>query len=187
MTRRELVDAVAYIAGTPTTTINPTLYGGLQNADLLPLGGKGETVDLSASHKVNLLLAAILDRPHGTSAAETVRRWRALPLTVSDNSDIARNFALDFRNAGTALDSIVTKVPLRLVGRSPIFEAKLGGEEIGVAAEFHAEHMVLRFYGLTSGKAVATLVFGTEPALDAGRVERIARLLHPAFVRLAAA
>jgi len=186
MTRRELVDAVAYIAGVSPTTISPTLYSGLQSESLLPLGGKGEIVDLSASHRVNLLLGAVLDRPHGTSAAETVQRWRELPFTGAPEADgLADSLGLDFTNAGTALDSIVATVQ-SWPGRSPILESKARGE-VGVAAEFHASHMVLTFYGLANSKPMGSFEFGSESAADAGRVERISRLLHPVFVRLAEA
>jgi hypothetical protein len=182
-TRRELVDTVAYIAGVSSTTVSPTLYGGLQSEGLLPRGGKGENVDLNASHRVNLLLGAILDRPHGTSAAETVKDWRALPLTSEGGAEIARTLGLDIANAGNALDSVVANL-LAWPGRSPILEAKARGE-IGIAAEFHAAHMALQFYALASGKPTGTLIFGSEPAADETRIERISRLLHPAFLRLA--
>lgn len=185
MTRRELVDAVAHIAGVSPTTISPTLYGGLQSKGLLPLGGKGEVVDLSASHRVNLLLGAVLDRPHGASAGDAVEYWRTLPLAREPQArGLADNLGLDFANAGTALDSIVANIQ-SWAGRSPILEAKAGGE-IAVAAEFHAAHMSLVFYGPT-GKPMGSFVFGSESTADAGRVERISRILHPVFVRLAEA
>jgi hypothetical protein len=68
--------------------------------------------------------------------------------------------------------------------RLPIAEAK-GGGDIRVAAEFHDDTtMALVFHG--PAKAVCTLNFGLPPIADeTGRVERIVRLLHRAFERLA--
>jgi hypothetical protein len=182
MMRKELSETVADIAGRPMTTIENRLIPVLQGADLVPsLKGAG---DVDATYRVNVLLGAILDRQHGVSPAEVVRHWRALPFTAAANDDLTRAFGINTSNAGTALDSILTTVRA-WPGRSPIAEAKAGGD-VHVAAEFHGDTgMTLVFYG-PRGKSVGTLTFGSEPVADeTGRVERIVRLLHRAFERLA--
>jgi hypothetical protein len=181
MMRKELSETVADIAGRPMTTIENRLIPVLQGADLVPsLKGAG---DVGTGYRINVLLAAILDRQHGVSPAEAVRHWRALPLTESANDDLARAFGIDTTNAGLALDSILTTIRT-WPGRSPIAEAKAGGD-VHVAAEFHDDTtMVLVFHG--PAKTVCTLNFGLPPVADqTGRVERIVRLLHRAFERLA--
>jgi hypothetical protein len=180
MMRKELSEIVADIAGRPMTTIENRLIPVLQGAGLV----QG---DVNSSYRVNVLLASILDRQHGVSPAEAVKHWRALPLTSGvgelTNVELARYFGIDTSNAGVALDSVLETVR-SWPGRSPIREAKAGGY-IHVAAEFHGDDcMVLVFHG--SKNTVGTLTFGSEPVADeTGRVERIVRLLHRAFERLA--
>lgn len=179
MMRKELAQLAADITGRPVTTIENGLIPKLQAAELV-----GSEVD--ATYKVNVLLAAIVDRDHGVSPAAAVRHWRGLPLTSGDD-DFARYFEIDITSAGAALDSILANVSLQPTHKSPILEAMLAkaGGEITLAVEFYSEHLVLRFYGKTSGKPARDLIFGTEPAADNTRIERISRLFLPAFVRLA--
>jgi hypothetical protein len=182
MLRIELAKAVAEIAERPLTTVENNLIPKLNAAGLLPsLRGQGE---VDASYRVNVLLGAILNIAYGASVGDAVRRLRALPLTGAAD-DLARTFGIKTTNAGDALDSIletVTTWPAR-IAKSPILEAK---GDIHVAAEFHGEqdYMALVFHrGL---KSVGQITFGTYPAADeVGRVERIVRLLHPAFLHLA--
>jgi hypothetical protein len=185
-TRTKAVDDVAYVTGRPRTSINPALYVQLQGDELLPRGGPGGIVDLSATHLVTLFLAAALNRPHGISPGQNVKRWRALPLTGTSGIDLAHTFGIDTTDAGRALDSIVANVRT-WPGRSQMAEAKAGGE-IGVAAEFHYDtYMVLVFYGLQAGKKVAQLTFGTQPPEEAERIERVVAAMHGVFLRLAVA
>jgi len=184
-TRTEAVNTVAAVTGRSRTSINPALYTQLQDDELLPRGGPGGVVDLSATHLVTLFLAAALDRPHGISPGESVNRWRALPLTGPIGIDLVHTFGIDTTDAGTALDSIVANVSTWPERLSPIMKAKAGGD-IGVAAEFHDDtYMVLIFYGLQAGKTMAQLTFGTQPAVETDRIERIVRALHGVFLRLA--
>jgi hypothetical protein len=131
---------------------------------------------------VNVLLGAIFSVGYGASAGESIKHWRALPLT-SGVGDIAQGFGIKTADAGAALDSILHTIGT-WSGKSPILETKAGGD-IHVAAEFHGEDcMVLVFHG--PAKTLGTLTFGSEPVADeTGRVERIVRLLHRAFERLA--
>lgn len=180
MLRKELSETVAEIAGRPVTTIENNLIPKLQSAGLVPsLKGAGE---LNSVPRTNVLLGAIFSGGYGVSAGEAVKHWRSLPFTGAANEDLAQSFGVKTANAGAALDSI-----LETIGRwprSPIAEAAAGGD-IRVAAEFHDDTtMVLVFHG--PEKIVCTLNFGLPPITDeAGRVERIVRLLHRAFERLA--
>jgi hypothetical protein len=176
MLRKELSELVAEIAGRPITTIENNLIPKLQSAGL----ARGE---VDTTYKIDVLLGAIFSVERGASAGENIKAWRSLPLTAAANYDLARTFGIDTINAGLALDSILDTVAT-WPGRSPIFEAKAGGD-IHVAAEFHDEsHLILVFHG--PKKTLATLTFGAEPVADqTGRVERIVRLLHRAFERLA--
>jgi hypothetical protein len=180
--RKDLSETVADIAGRPVSTIENGLIPKLQAAGLVSnLKGGGE---LDSSYRINVLLASILDRQHGVSPAEAVKHWRSLPFTGNANADeIARAFGIDTTCAGLALESILNNMRT-WPGRSPIAEAAAGGD-IRVAAEFHDDTtMVLVFHGPT--KTVCTLNFGLPPVADqTGRVERIVRLLHRAFERLA--
>ncbi len=186
MLRKELSETVAEIAGRPVTTIENNLIPKLQSAGLVP-AIRGPSGDVDAAYRINVLLGAIFSIGYGASAGEHVKRWRALRLTgdVGDLTEVelARKFGIDTSNAGAALDGILETVRT-WPGRLPILEAKAGGD-IHVAVEFHGEDcMVLVFHG--PAKTVGTLTFGLEPAVDeTGRVERIVRLLHRAFERLA--
>jgi hypothetical protein len=186
MLRKELSETVAEIAGRPITTIENNLIPKLQSAGLVP-AIRGPSGEVDSTYRVNVLLGAIFSVGYGASAGESVKRWRSLPLT-SDVGELtavalARHFGIDTSNAGAALDSILETIR-SWSGRSPILEAKAGGD-IRVAVEFHGEDcMVVVFHG--PAKTVGTLTFGSEPVADtAGRVERIVRLLHRAFERLA--
>jgi hypothetical protein len=175
MNRKELSETVADIAGRPFTTIENNLIPKLQSAGL----ARGE---VDTTYKIDVLLGAIFSVERGASAGENVKHWRKLRLTSGD-TDIAQMFGIRTTNAGAALESILETIGAWL-GKSPILEAK-GGGDIHVAVEFHDEHhMVVVFHG--PKKTVGTLTFGSEPVADeTGRVERIVRLLHRAFERLA--
>ena len=184
MMRKELSETVADIAGRPVTTIENGLIPKLQAAGLVPgLKGAGE---VDASYRVNVLLAALLDRQHGVSPAEAVKKWRALRPVNPENS-IAQEYGIRTENAGAALDSILDTLKTWPDRSSPILRARAGADgNIHVAAEFHGDDcLVLAFYNI-AGRSKGNLTFGS-PLVedDAGRATRIVRLLHPAFERLA--
>jgi hypothetical protein len=180
MMRKELSETLADISGRAMTTIEIGLIPKLQAARLVPARNRWDA-GVDASYRVTVLLATILDQKHGVSPAEAVRHWRALPFT-GGSDELARNLGIETSNAGAALDSILETLRT-WPGRSPILDAAAGGN-INVAAEFHGEDsMVLVFHGPT--RSMGTLNFGSSKPNDAGRVERILRLSHRAFERLA--
>jgi hypothetical protein len=176
MNRKELSETVADIAGRPFTTIENNLIPKLQSAGL----ARGE---VDSSYKIEVLLGAIFSVERGAPAGEAVKHWCALPFTAAANGDLARHLGIDTTNAGLALESILKTIGA-WSGKSPIADAAARGD-IHVAAEFHGDdRMVLVFHG--PKKIVGTLTFGSEAVADeTGRVERIVRLLHRAFERLA--
>jgi hypothetical protein len=180
MLRKELSETVAEISGRPITTIENNLIPKLHASGLVPsLKGAG---DVDSSYRINVLLGTIFSVGYGASAGENVKRWRKLRLIGGTNADLVQTFGIKTTNAGAALDSILETIGT-WPGRSPILEAKYG--DIRLAVEFHGDdHMKFVFHG--PDKIAATLDFGSEPVADqTGRVERIVRLLHRAFERLA--
>jgi hypothetical protein len=176
--RKQLAEIVADLSGTPVTTVENNLIPKLQSAGLLPSLRRGDG-EVDATYRVNVLLGAALDREHGVSVGENVRRWRSLPLSEHVGAEMQEQFGIRVTNVGAALDDVVGKL-FENWAQSPIQRAK--GTLI-VAAEFLGTDQFKLIFG-QSRRTVFT--FGRPNGeVSAGRVERIIRIPHAAFVRLA--
>jgi hypothetical protein len=188
MMRKQVAETTADIALRPVSTIENGLIPKLQSAGVLP-GVRGRDAgEVDSSYRVNVLLAALLGGQYGVPPAETVRHWRALPYACG-NTDFAEQVGIKLKNAGAALDAILETLRTWQDRGSPIFRAKHEAkhEDIKVTVEFCDDtHMVIAFHNLK--RPIATLTFGLPPnaaSAATGRAERIVRVPHAAFERLA--
>jgi hypothetical protein len=178
--RKQLAEIVADLSGTPVTTVENNLIPRLQSAGLLPSLRRGDG-EVDAAYRITVLMAAALDREHGVSVGENVRRWRSLPFaSTPSGTGIQEQFGIRVDNVGTALDDVLEKLFQKRV-ESPIRQAK---GPVLVTAEFLGTDQFKLIFG-PSRKAV--LNFGRPEGEESiGRIERIIRIPHAAFERLAA-
>jgi hypothetical protein len=178
--RKQLSEIVADLSGTPVTTVENNLIPRLQSAGLLPSLRRGDG-EVDANYRVTVLMGAALDREHGVSVGENVRRWRSLPFASTPSGrDMHERFGIRTDNVGTALDDVLEKLFRKRV-ESPIERAK---GPLLVTAEFLGTDQFKLIFG-QSRKSV--LNFGRlEGEESIGRIERIVRIPHVAFERLAA-
>jgi hypothetical protein len=174
MMRKEAAQIIADIAKRPVTTVENNLIPKLQAAGL----AQGE---VDASYRVNVLLGILLDREHGVTPPESVRHWRALPLVARSDESLAETLGISLKNAGTALDSILETVLAWPDAGSPIFKAKR--ERVEVSVEFCDDNQMVITFGRGKRQG-ATVTFGL-PDATTGQAERIVRIPHAAFERLA--
>jgi hypothetical protein len=172
MMRKELAQIVADIAKRPVTTVENNLIPKLQTAGL----AQGE---VDARYRINVLLGILLDREHGVTPAQSVRHWRALPIATVLDENLAETLGINLKNAGTALDSILETVLTWAGAGSPIFRAKYKHEHFQVSVEFRDDTQLVIAFG---GRP--TFTFGL-PNATTGQAERIVRIPHAAFERLA--
>jgi hypothetical protein len=186
MTRTELVEIIADIAARPRTSINPGLYVQLQGDGLLPRGGPGGNVDLTSAHKINLLLGATLDRAYGTSPGAAVKQWRKresfFNKRYGNAEELAESLGIKTDDAITALISV-----LDTINKWPT-DGLLS--DVRVTATVRNETFLTIMLQRKHYKVTALLTFGTMPdeadeASDKIVYERLVRVPHAAFVRLA--
>jgi hypothetical protein len=173
MMRKEAAQIIADIAKRPVTTVENNLIPKLQTAGL----AQGE---VDATYRINVLLGILLDREHGVTPAQSVRHWRALPPVVAQSDEsLAETLGINLKNAGAALDSILETVLTWAGAGSPIFRAKYKHEHFQVSVEFRDDTQLVIAFG---GRQ--TFTFGL-PDATTGQAERIVRIPHAAFERLA--
>jgi hypothetical protein len=177
--RKQLAEIVADLSGTPVTTVENNLIPRLQSAGLLPSLRRGDG-EVDATYRVTVLMGAALDREHGVSVGENVRHWRSLPFASTPlGRSMQEQFGIRVDNVGTALDDVLEKLFRKRV-KNPIRQAK---GPLLVTAEFLGTDQFKLIFG-QSRRSV--LDFGRPDSEGSiSRIERIVRIPHAAFERLA--
>jgi hypothetical protein len=165
MNRKTLTEIVADLTGQPFGSIR-NLVPILQDADLMTMGVQGRRDDLSATSRVNLLLAAVLDCPRGVWPADNVKRWRDLPMaSATPDAFKAAEWIRPADDLGRVLDDVLENIIL-------------GTFKGSVAVEFYgADRAVVHVNG-------AAFEFGFGEASPP--ISRIIRINRETFRRLAA-
>jgi hypothetical protein len=172
MMRKEAAQIIADIAKRPVTTVENNLIPKLQTAGL----AQGE---VDATYRINVLLGILLDREHGITPAQSVRHWRALPPVVAQSDEsLAETLGINLKNAGAALDSILETINTWSDVGGPIFKAAKA-RHLRVTVEFRDDNQMVIAFG-----ARQAFTFGL-PDATTGQAERIVRIPHAAFERLA--
>ena len=149
---------------------------------------------MTATDRINALLACIFDPAPGRSIAETVTRIRRLPLSLAYYSPLGKKLSIEenarcaiqvvegldmkFDNFGTTLDGIVQAM------RSGAFETWTDGLKASVSADFRGERQVLLAFDRPQVNVSAVFEFSSEKSSDAP-IERFLRINTAAFARLA--
>jgi hypothetical protein len=186
MKRKCLAKAISEITRKPLTTVDGNLIPDLQGADLMPCGVRGRNggVDLTATHCINLLLAAVLDREYGEPIGGFVRKWRSLPLVVALRN---RDMSLD-ENAREAFEFAAecgVKVGIEL---GPSLDEILGSTlppAVSISVDLHSNGQAMLAVSLPNVGESAVFHFGNERA-TAPPIDKFVRINRAAFERLAA-
>jgi hypothetical protein len=170
----------------------------LQQVCMLTKGERGRHggAIMTATDRINALLACAFDPPNGKSHAEAVTGIRRLPLSlayyhplgpklsVEDNArgafQLVEGLGLKFDDLGHALDAIVQSM------RTGAFEKWAAGAIVTVSADFHSNGTVMLAFDRPQFNVSAMFRFATdEPETGDVAIERIVRLNKTVFERLA--
>jgi hypothetical protein len=170
---------------------------GLQQVCMLTKGERGRHggAVMTATDRVNALLACAFDPPNGNSHAEHVTRIRRLDLSlamfnplgpkrsVEDNArcafQVVEGLGLKFDDLGRALDGIVQSI------RSGAFETWSAGSLVSVSVDFHGERRAMLAFDRPQANISAMFEFGDGHPTEHAPIERYVRFNTAVFERLA--
>jgi hypothetical protein len=196
VTRKQLAEIVADLTGKPVMTVANTLIPQLQDDRLMPRGERGQPVDLDAADRINLLLAASLDRAHGVSPGQNLKHWRSLEpaeavysspgsrLSMKDSAiaafQVVEGLGIKFDDLGTVLDGIVESM------RTGAFANWTQGVQVTVTAEFSDDDRASVYFDRPKFRGGAVFTFGSDEAMKReAPIERSVKINREAFERLA--
>jgi hypothetical protein len=170
---------------------------GLQQVYMLTKGERGRHggAVMTATDRVNALLACAFDPPSGKSHAENVTRIRRLDLSsafynplgsklsVEDNArcafQVVERLGVKFDDLGIALDSIVQSI------RSGAFEDWKAGAQASVSIDFHGEHRAMLAFDRPQVNVSVMFEFTDGHPAEHAPIERFVRFNTAVFERLA--
>jgi hypothetical protein len=170
----------------------------LQQVCILTKGERGRHggAIMTATDRINALLACVFDPPSGKSHAENVTRIRRLQLSMAfynplgpklspeDNARCAFQYVeglgMKFDDLGHALDAIVQSM------RTEAFGQWAAGADVSITADFHGAGTVMLAFDRPQFNVSAIFKFAAdEPESGDAAIERIVRLKKAVFERLA--
>lgn len=151
---------------------------------------------MTATDRINALLACTFDPPNGKTHAENVTRIRCLQgslafynplgskLSPEDNTrcafQVVEGLGIQFDNLGVALDAIVESM------RTGAFKTWAAGAQVSVSVDFHGEHRTILAFDRPQANVSAVFEFIDGHPLEHRPIERFVRLNTAVFERLAA-